>query len=75
MALFKTLREEITADLRRLTQIEIRARGYKAESQVPIKVYYKEDVVGEYIRKRICDHRRKSAVKYTPNVRTYARRA
>ncbi len=29
--------------------IELRTRGYKAESQVPIKVYYKEDVVGEYI--------------------------
>jgi len=29
--------------------IEIRSRGYKAESQVPIKVYYKENVVGEYI--------------------------
>jgi len=29
--------------------IELRARGYKAESQVPIKVYYKENVVGEYI--------------------------
>ncbi len=28
--------------------IELRARGYKAESQVPIKVYYKENVVGEY---------------------------
>jgi len=55
--------------------IELRSRGYTAESQVPIKVYYKEDVVGEYIRKRICDNRRESAVKYTPNVRTYARRA
>ncbi len=29
--------------------VELRARGYTAESQVPIKVYYKEDVVGEYI--------------------------
>ena len=29
--------------------IELRARGFKAESQVPIKVYYKENVVGEYI--------------------------
>ena len=28
--------------------IELRARGFKAESQVPIKVYYKENVVGEY---------------------------
>ncbi len=29
--------------------IELRARGFKAESQLPIKVYYKENVVGEYI--------------------------
>ncbi len=29
--------------------IELRVRGYKAESQVPIKVSYKENVVGEYI--------------------------
>jgi GxxExxY protein len=29
--------------------IELRSRGLKAESQVPIKVLYKEDVVGEYI--------------------------
>ncbi len=29
--------------------IELRSRGYKAESQAPIKVYDKEDVVGEYI--------------------------
>ncbi len=29
--------------------IELKARGFKAESQVPIKVYYKENVVGEYI--------------------------
>ena len=29
--------------------IELRARGYTAESQVPIKVYYKQNVVGEYI--------------------------
>ncbi len=29
--------------------IELRTRGYKAESQVPIIVYYKENVVGEYI--------------------------
>jgi len=28
--------------------IELRARGFKAESQVPIKVSYKENVVGEY---------------------------
>ncbi len=29
--------------------IELRSRGYTAESQVPIKVHYKENVVGEYI--------------------------
>ncbi len=29
--------------------IELRDRGYTAESQVPIKVYYKESAVGEYI--------------------------
>ena len=29
--------------------IELHARGFKAESQVPIKVYYKENIVGEYI--------------------------
>ena len=29
--------------------IELRSRGYKAESQVPIKVYYKDNVVGEYV--------------------------
>lgn len=29
--------------------IELRMRGLKAESQVPIKVYYKENIVGEYI--------------------------
>jgi len=44
--------------------IELRARGYTAENQVPIKVYYKENVVGEYIRKRICVNRRESAVKF-----------
>ena len=54
---------------------ELHSRGYKAESQVPIKVYYKEDVVREYIRKSICVNRRKSAVKYIPNGRAYARRA
>ncbi len=31
--------------------IELRSRGYTAESQVPIKVYYKENVVEEYIKK------------------------
>ena len=29
--------------------IELRVRGFKAESQIPINVYYKENVVGEYI--------------------------
>ena len=29
--------------------IELKKRGLKAESQVPIKVFYKENVVGEYI--------------------------
>jgi len=29
--------------------IELQSRGLKAESQVPIKVFYKEAVVGEYI--------------------------
>ncbi len=29
--------------------IELRMRDLKAESQVPIKVYYKENIVGEYI--------------------------
>jgi GxxExxY protein len=28
--------------------IELRSRGLKADSQVPIKVYYKDEVVGEY---------------------------
>ncbi len=28
--------------------IELRERGLKAESQVPIKVFYKEEAVGEY---------------------------
>ncbi|MBW2647973.1 MAG: GxxExxY protein [Deltaproteobacteria bacterium] len=29
--------------------VELRRRGLKAESQVPIQVLYKENVVGEYI--------------------------
>jgi len=29
--------------------VELKSRGLKAESQVPIKVFYKDDVVGEYI--------------------------
>ena len=29
--------------------IELRGMGLKADSQVPIKVYYKDEIVGEYI--------------------------
>jgi len=29
--------------------VELRIRGLKAESQVPIRVFYKENAVGEYI--------------------------
>ena len=29
--------------------LELRIRGLKAESQVPIRVFYKENAVGEYI--------------------------
>jgi GxxExxY protein len=29
--------------------VELTSRGLKAESQVPIKVFYKDNVVGEYI--------------------------
>jgi GxxExxY protein len=29
--------------------IELKSRGLKAQSQIPIKVLYREDVVGEYI--------------------------
>jgi GxxExxY protein len=29
--------------------IELRSRGLKAEAQVPIKVLYKDDLVGEYL--------------------------
>jgi GxxExxY protein len=29
--------------------IELKRRGLKADSQVPIKVFYKETVVGEYV--------------------------
>ena len=28
--------------------IKLRSRGLRADSQVPIKVYYKDEVVGEY---------------------------
>ncbi|MEW5947890.1 MAG: GxxExxY protein [Thermodesulfobacteriota bacterium] len=29
--------------------IELKDRGLKADSQVPIKVYYKDNIVGEYV--------------------------
>jgi GxxExxY protein len=29
--------------------VELKSRGLKAENQVPITVYYKDNVVGEYI--------------------------
>jgi len=29
--------------------VELRKRGLKAESQVPVKVFYKENAVGDYI--------------------------
>jgi len=29
--------------------IELRSRGLKAEGQIPIKVFYKENIVGEYV--------------------------
>jgi GxxExxY protein len=29
--------------------IELRSQGLRADSQVPIKVYYKDELVGEYI--------------------------
>jgi GxxExxY protein len=37
--------------------IELRSRGLKAESQVPIKVLYKEDVVGEYLADILVEER------------------
>jgi GxxExxY protein len=37
--------------------IELRSRGLKAESRVPIKVLYKEDVVGEYITDILVEER------------------
>ena len=37
--------------------IELRSRGLKAESRVPIKVLYKEDVVGEYIADILVEER------------------
>ena len=29
--------------------VELKARGLKADSQVPLKVYYKREVVGDYV--------------------------
>jgi GxxExxY protein len=37
--------------------IELRNQGLKAESQVPIKVLYKEDVVGEYLADILVEER------------------
>ena len=37
--------------------IELRIRGLKAEAQVPIKVLYKDDVVGEYIADILVEER------------------
>ena len=37
--------------------IELRSRGLKAETQVPIKVLYKEDVVGEYVADILVEER------------------
>jgi len=37
--------------------IELKRRGIKAESQVPIKVFYKENVVGEYIADILVEER------------------
>ena len=37
--------------------IELRSKGLKTESQVPIKVLYKEDVVGEYLADILVEER------------------
>ena len=37
--------------------VELVRRGYKAEAQVPIKVQYKNIVVGEYFADLIVEHR------------------
>ena len=37
--------------------IELRSRGLIAEAQVPIKVLYKEDVVGEYVADILVEER------------------
>ena len=36
---------------------ELKQRGLKAESQVPIKVHYKENIVGEYIADLLVDEK------------------
>ncbi len=37
--------------------VELKDRGLKAESQVPIKVHYKDNVVGEYIADILVEER------------------
>ncbi len=37
--------------------VELKSRGLKAESQVPIKVLYKDNVVGEYIADILVEER------------------
>ena len=37
--------------------IEIRKRGFNANNQVPIKVFYKKDLVGEYIADILVENR------------------
>ena len=37
--------------------IELKSRGLNAEAQVPIKVLYKEDVVGEYVADILVEER------------------
>jgi len=37
--------------------IELKKRGLKVETQVPIKVFYKEEVVGEYIADILVEER------------------
>jgi GxxExxY protein len=37
--------------------IDLRSRGLEAEAQVPIKVLYKDDVVGEYVADILVEER------------------
>jgi len=37
--------------------IELKSRGLKAESQVPVKVYYKDKTVGEYVADIIVENK------------------